>query len=77
MFCICSRIFSISVFNSIALSEILTSLDFDNCEFELAENGKKFLNDFEWIDLYDVCLNDFEFDDFCDSYNETFVTFLK
>lgn len=44
--------------------ENITSLDFDNCEFELTENGKKFLNDFEWIDLYDVCLNDFEFDDF-------------
>ncbi|MBR1610428.1 MAG: hypothetical protein IJ672_02920 [Methanobrevibacter sp.] len=44
--------------------ENVTSLDFENCEFELTKNGKKFLNDFEWIDLYDVCLNDFEFDDF-------------
>ena len=44
--------------------ENVTSLDFENCEFELTENGEKFLRDFEWIDLYDVCLNDFEFDDF-------------
>lgn len=44
--------------------ENVTALDFDDCEFQLTDNGEKFLKDFEWIDLYDVCLNDFEFDDF-------------
>lgn len=44
--------------------ENATSLDFDGCEFEITGEGERFLSDFEWIGLYDVCLSDFEFDDF-------------
>ena len=44
--------------------ENVKPFDFDNCEFKVTKNGEKFLNDFKWIELYDICLYDFEFDDF-------------
>ena len=42
----------------------ITALDFENCQVAVTESGEKFLEDYEWIGLYDICLSDFEFDDF-------------
>lgn len=50
--------------------ENVTTIDFENCEYELTEKGENFLSEFKWIELYDVCLNKFEFDDYYKFFDE-------
>ena len=44
-------------------SENISSITFGN-EYQITPKGEKFLKDFEWIDIYDDCLECFEFEDF-------------
>lgn len=39
-------------------------------EYDLTEEGEKFLKDFQWVDIYDYCLDYFEFDDFYKFFDE-------
>ncbi len=50
--------------------ENINLTDIEDCEFTLTDEGLKFLEDYEWIGLYDFSLGDFEFDDFCKYLDE-------
>lgn len=46
------------------------STDFENAKYEITEKGLEFIDEFDWIGLYDFCLEKFEFDDFYKFYDE-------
>ena len=49
-------------------SDNISSIEFENV-YHITPEGEKFMKDFEWIDIYEDCLECFEFDDFYNYLN--------